>query len=87
MAWRKIPIPTNIDVVLIEQDVVGNDRTVLEAVILANEKLVKLGQDVQWLQDFFMEDGMDDEMDNGETFVDFYKKIQEIGSNTAGEQV
>ena len=65
----------------------GDDRTALEAVILANEELVKLWQDAQRLQDLFLEDGMDDEMDNGEKFVDFYEKLQEIGYDAAGEQV
>ena len=42
LAWLKIHVPKNIDVLLVEQEVVGDDRTVLEEVILANEDLVKL---------------------------------------------
>ena len=47
---------------------------------------MKLWQDAQWLQDLFLEDGVDDEMDNGENIVDFYEKVQEIGSDATGEQ-
>ena len=61
-------------------------RTALEAVVLANEELVKLWQDAQRLQDFFLEDNVDDEMDNGETIADFYEKLQEIGSDATWEQ-
>lgn len=42
LAWRKIPVPKNIDVLLVEQEVVGDDKSALEAVVSANEELVKL---------------------------------------------
>ncbi|KAD2804310.1 hypothetical protein E3N88_37687 [Mikania micrantha] len=45
LAWRKIPVPKNIDVLLVEQEIVGDDRTALEAVVSANEELVKLRQE------------------------------------------
>ena len=38
------------------------------------------------MQDLFLEDGVDDEMNNGENIVDFYEKVQEIGSDATGEQ-
>ena len=47
---------------------------------------MNLWQDAQRLQDLFLEDGVDDEMDNGEKIADFYEKLQEIGSDAAGEQ-
>ncbi|XP_011071712.1 ABC transporter F family member 4-like [Sesamum indicum] len=46
LAWRKIPVPKNIDVLLVEQEVVGDDRSALEAVVSANEELIKLRQDL-----------------------------------------
>ncbi|KAK4602275.1 hypothetical protein RGQ29_011356 [Quercus rubra] len=39
LAWRKIPVPKNIDVLLVEQEVVGDDKTALEAVVSAKEVL------------------------------------------------
>ncbi|KAL0440696.1 UNVERIFIED_CONTAM: ABC transporter F family member 4 [Sesamum radiatum] len=51
LAWRKIPVPKNIDVLLVEQEVVGDDRSALEAVVSANEELIKLRQEVAALQD------------------------------------
>ena len=47
---------------------------------------MKLWKNAQWLQDLFLEDGMNDEMDNNEKNADFYEKLQEIGSDAAGEQ-
>ncbi|KAL0355760.1 UNVERIFIED_CONTAM: ABC transporter F family member 4 [Sesamum radiatum] len=51
LAWRKIPVPKNIDVLLVEQEVVGDNRSALEAVVSANEELIKLRQEVAALQD------------------------------------
>uniref|UniRef100_A0A803LEK3 ABC transporter domain-containing protein n=1 Tax=Chenopodium quinoa TaxID=63459 RepID=A0A803LEK3_CHEQI len=42
LAWRKIPVPKNIDVLLVEQEIVGDDRSALEAVVSANEELLNL---------------------------------------------
>lgn len=86
LAWRKIPVPKNIDVLLVEQEVVGDDRTALEAVVAANEELVKLRQEAQRLQDLSLEDSVDDEMDSGEKLADVYEKLQEIGSDAAEAQ-
>ncbi|KAL4599871.1 hypothetical protein ACB092_11G158700 [Castanea dentata] len=46
LAWRKIPVPKNIDLLLVEQEVVGDDRTALEAVVLANEELARLQKEL-----------------------------------------
>lgn len=86
LAWRKIPVPKNIDVLLVEQEVVGDDRTALEAVVAANEELVKFRQEAQRLQDLSLEDGADDEIDNGEKLAEVYDKLQEIGSDAAEAQ-
>ncbi|KAL0381879.1 UNVERIFIED_CONTAM: ABC transporter F family member 4 [Sesamum angustifolium] len=55
LAWRKIPVPKNIDVLLVEQEVVGDDRSAIEAVVSANEELIKLRQEVAALQDSCVE--------------------------------
>lgn len=86
LAWRKIPVPKNIDVLLVEQEVVGDDRAALEAVVSANEELVKFRQEAQRLQDLSLEDGADDETDNGEKLAEVYEKLQEIGSDAAEAQ-
>ncbi|CAK9328587.1 unnamed protein product [Citrullus colocynthis] len=61
LAWRKIPVRKNIDVLLVEQEVVGDGRTALQAVVSANEELVKLRQEVADLQN---SDGGKDENDD-----------------------
>uniref|UniRef100_A0A803L282 ABC transporter domain-containing protein n=1 Tax=Chenopodium quinoa TaxID=63459 RepID=A0A803L282_CHEQI len=42
LAWRKVPVPKNIDVLLVEQEIIGDDRSALEAVVSANEELLNL---------------------------------------------
>ncbi|GJS41293.1 ABC transporter F family member 4 [Tanacetum coccineum] len=48
LSWkeRKIHVPKNIDVLLVEQEIVSEDRTVLESVVSANEELVRLRQEL-----------------------------------------
>ncbi|KAL8544213.1 hypothetical protein ACS0TY_004668 [Phlomoides rotata] len=90
IAWRKIPVPKNIDVLLVEQEVVGDDRTALEAVVAANEELTKLRQEVASLQDASInasEDGEDDGGDDvGEKLSELYEKLQLMGSDAAEAQ-
>ncbi|TVU20794.1 hypothetical protein EJB05_30390, partial [Eragrostis curvula] len=42
LAWRQVPVPRNIDVLLVEQEIVGDDRSALEAVVAADEELTAL---------------------------------------------
>ncbi|XP_015886720.3 ABC transporter F family member 4 [Ziziphus jujuba] len=92
LAWRKIPVPKNIDVLLVEQEVIGDDNTALEAVVSANEELVKLRQEVASLQNSISatggeenDDGYDD--DNvGEKLAELYEKLQIVGSDSAEAQ-
>lgn len=43
MARRQIPVPENIDVLLVEQEVVGmDDQTALQAVVAADVELMEL---------------------------------------------
>lgn len=90
LAWRKIPVPKNIDVLLVEQEVVGDDRSALEAVVSANEELVKLREEAAALQnsDFASggdeEDSVDD--DAGEKLAEVYEKLQLMGSDAAEAQ-
>ncbi|KAI3462714.1 hypothetical protein Pfo_019377 [Paulownia fortunei] len=92
LAWRKIPVPKNIDVLLVEQEVVGDDRTALEAVVSANEELIKLRQEVASLQDASTvstgENEEDDDEENhvGEKLSELYEKLQLMGSDAAEAQ-
>ncbi|KAJ9179114.1 hypothetical protein P3X46_010937 [Hevea brasiliensis] len=92
IAWRKIPVPKNIDVLLVEQEVVGDDKTALEAVVAANEELLKIRQEVASLQNSTSatgnEDGDDDINGNdaGEKLAELYEKLQILGSDAAEAQ-
>ncbi|OAY36822.1 ABC transporter F family member 4 [Manihot esculenta] len=92
IAWRKIPVPKNIDVLLVEQEVIGDDKTALEAVVSANEELVKIRQEVAALQNSTSaagdEDGDDDINGNdaGEKLAELYEKLQIMGSDAAEAQ-
>ncbi|KAK6914197.1 ABC transporter-like, ATP-binding domain [Dillenia turbinata] len=90
LAWRKIPVPKNIDVLLVEQEVVGDDKTALEAVVSANEELVRLRQEVASLQNSTTAEGDDENSvngdDTGEKLSELYEKLQLIGSDAAEAQ-
>ncbi|OIV96249.1 hypothetical protein TanjilG_14926 [Lupinus angustifolius] len=92
LAWRKIPVPKNIDVLLVEQEVVGDDKTALEAVVSANEELVKIRQEVASLQSETNVEGSVDkdnnaeEDDAGEKLAELYEKLQLMGSDAAEAQ-
>ena len=84
LALRKIPVPKNIDVLLVEQEVDGDDRTALETVISANEELAKLQKEVAFLQNSFSaakgenEDFNCNGDDVGEKLADLWKVIDLI---------
>ena len=86
LAWRKIPVPRNIDVLLVEQEVVGDDKSALEAVVSANEELVRLRQEVASLSGsaHVEEEEVDDEA--GERLAELYEKLQILGSDAAEAQ-
>ncbi|KAK7328346.1 hypothetical protein VNO77_22450 [Canavalia gladiata] len=92
LAWRKIPVPKNIDVLLVEQEVVGDDKTALEAVVSANDELVKIRQEVAFLQNATSVEGSVDkdnnyeEDDAGEKLAELYEKLQLMGSDAAEAQ-
>ncbi|XP_009366245.1 ABC transporter F family member 4-like [Pyrus x bretschneideri] len=87
LAWRKIPVPKNIDVLLVEQEVVGDDRTALEAVVSANEELVKIRKEVADLQNSASADEKDSfDDDTGEKLSELYEKLQLMGSDSAEAQ-
>ncbi|KAK8941773.1 ABC transporter F family member 4 [Platanthera guangdongensis] len=90
LAWRKIPVPKNIDVLLVEQEVVGDDRTALEAVVSANEELVKLRKEAAALSEQAESEeedaGDDDDDSKGEKLAELYERLQLMGSDAAESQ-
>ncbi|KAF8091135.1 hypothetical protein N665_0452s0006 [Sinapis alba] len=82
LAWRKIPVPKNIDVLLVEQEVVGDDKSALLAVVSANEELVKLREEAEAMQN--SNDNEDD--DSGEKLAELYERLQILGSDAAEAQ-
>ncbi|OMP03676.1 ABC transporter-like protein [Corchorus olitorius] len=91
LAWRKIPVPKNIDVLLVEQEVVGDDRSALQAVVSANEELIRLREEVAVLQNSSSANGGEDDSelngdDVGERLAELYEKLQILGSDAAEAQ-
>ncbi|KAL5082776.1 hypothetical protein RYX36_011197, partial [Vicia faba] len=92
LAWRKIPVPKNIDVLLVEQEVVGDDKTALEAVVSANAELVKVRQEVADLQNAAAgEEGVDNDDTNedgdaADKLAELYDQLQLMGSDAAESQ-
>nr|POE62158.1 abc transporter f family member 4 [Quercus suber] len=92
LAWRKIPVPKNIDLLLVEQEVVGDDRTALEAVVSANEELVRLQKEVAFLQNSSSAAQSENEDDDcngddvGEKLAELYEKLQKLESDATEAQ-
>ncbi|PWA78233.1 hypothetical protein CTI12_AA219460 [Artemisia annua] len=75
LAWRKIPVPKNIDMHLVKQEIVGDGTTALDAVLSANEELINTRQEVELL----LLEG-ENENDNGKKLAELYEKLHIIGA-------
>eukprot|EP00250_Pteridium_aquilinum_P005304 c15419_g1_i1 orf=75-2243(+) len=82
LAWRQLPVPKNIDILLVEQEVVGDNRSALEAVVSANEELMNLREEATRLQNLTL-DNDDDDPDAPEKLTEIYEKLQEMNSDAA----
>ncbi|KAJ3688289.1 hypothetical protein LUZ61_017453 [Rhynchospora tenuis] len=80
LAWRKVPVPRNIDVLLVEQEIVGDDRSALQAVVSADEELMKLRAEAQSLSE---SDDKDTADEDGDRLAEIYEKLQLKGSDAA----
>ncbi|KAJ1695405.1 hypothetical protein LUZ63_012103 [Rhynchospora breviuscula] len=80
LAWRKVPVPRNIDVLLVEQEIVGDDRSALQAVVSADEELMKLRAEAQSLSEADDKDAADED---GDRLREIYEKLQLKGSDAA----
>ena len=84
LAWRQIPVPKNIDVLLVEQEVVGDEKTALEAVVSADAELIGLREEAARLQTLSESKGDDDEADDiGEQLTAVFEKLQLLGTDAA----
>lgn len=82
LAWRKIPLPTNIGVVLVEQEVAGDEKSAVEVVVSRNRQLMDVRREREELRDG---GGEQDEVDSnhGGRLADLYEQLQMLDSDTA----
>jgi ATP-binding cassette subfamily F protein 1 len=83
LAWRQIPVPKNIDVLLVEQEVVGDEKTALESVVSADEELVRTRDEAANLQEANNNGADEDDDDSGEKLTAVFEKLQLLGSDAA----
>lgn len=87
LAWRQIPVPKNIDVLLVEQEVVGDEKTALESVVSADAELVRLREEaarLQSLSEAKAGEGDGDEADDtGEQLTAVFEQLQVLGTDAA----
>uniref|UniRef100_A0A804Q642 ABC transporter domain-containing protein n=1 Tax=Zea mays TaxID=4577 RepID=A0A804Q642_MAIZE len=76
LAWRQVPVPRNIDVLLVEQEIIGDDRSALEAVVAADEELTALQAEQARLE-------ASNDADDNERLVEVYEKLNLVGSDVA----
>jgi len=76
LAWRQVPVPRNIDVLLVEQEIIGDDRSALEAVVAADEELTALRAEQARLE-------ASNDADDNERLVEVYEKLNLRDSDAA----
>jgi ATP-binding cassette subfamily F protein 1 len=76
LAWRQVPVPRNIDVLLVEQEIIGDDRSALEAVVAADEVLTALRAEQARLE-------ASNDTDDSERLVEVYEKLNLRDSDAA----
>jgi ATP-binding cassette, subfamily F, member 1 len=76
LAWRQVPVPRNIDVLLVEQEIIGDDRSALEAVVAADEELTALRAEQARLE-------VSNDADDNERLLEVYEKLNLRDSDAA----
>ncbi|WVZ62126.1 hypothetical protein U9M48_011908 [Paspalum notatum var. saurae] len=76
LAWRQVPVPRNIDVLLVEQEIIGDDRSALEAVVAADEELTALRAEQARLE-------ASNNAEDNERLVEVYEKLNLRDSDAA----
>uniref|UniRef100_K3ZZP5 ABC transporter domain-containing protein n=1 Tax=Setaria italica TaxID=4555 RepID=K3ZZP5_SETIT len=76
LAWQRLPVPRNIDVLLVEQEVAGDSRPAIEAVIQADDELTALRSERDNIE------ASDDSRDN-ERLAELYEMLNLHGADAA----
>ncbi|XBI06561.1 hypothetical protein VPH35_134563 [Triticum aestivum] len=76
LSWRQVPVPKNIDVLLVEQQIVGDDRSATEAVVAANEELTALRAEQAKLE-------ASNDPDDNDKLAEVYEKLNLCDSDAA----
>ena len=89
IARRQVPVPENLDVLLVEQEVVGTDDSALASVVAADVELMNLRKEEaelnKKLNDMDLADGKagDEEGDISDRLNEIYERMNELGSASA----
>eukprot|EP00891_Asterochloris_glomerata_P000400 jgi/Astpho2/400/Aster-03452 len=87
IARRQVPVPDGLDVLLVEQEVVGDDRSALQAVVAADTELMELREEEEEinakLQDITLDDKTFDADEASERLNEVYERMQEINAASA----
>uniref|UniRef100_A0A6T6CA71 Probable ATP-dependent transporter ycf16 n=1 Tax=Compsopogon caeruleus TaxID=31354 RepID=A0A6T6CA71_9RHOD len=76
---RKLPVPNGIDVLLVEQEMDGDDRSAIQAVVEADEKLMALRAEERNL----MALSQSEQDDQAFRMTEVYDQLKELGSEVA----
>ncbi|RLN42814.1 ABC transporter F family member 4 [Panicum miliaceum] len=76
LAWRQVPVPKNIDVLLVEQEIIGDGRSALEAVVAADEELTALRAEQARLE-------ASNNADDNDRLVEVYERLNLRDSDAA----
>ena len=85
IARRQVPVPEGLDVLLVEQEIVGDDRTALAAVVAADAKLMALRAeeaDIAARAEEGSASAADADAD-GERLAEIYEEIESLGGGGA----
>lgn len=81
LARSKIPLPEKMYLLLVEQEMAGDEKTALEAVVSADKELVDARREVDMLTG--AEDEEDEIDDKGGRLAALYDKLEAMGSDAA----
>ena len=87
IARRQVPVPEGLDVLLVEQEIVGDDRTALAAVVAADAKLMALRAEEAEITARAEREGDGDASAtadaDGERLAEIYEEIESLGGGGA----
>ena len=84
IARRQVPVPEQLDVLLVEQEIVGDDRTALAAVVAADAKLMSLRAEEAEITKRSEEDPNGPSADaDGERLAEIYEEMENLGGGGA----